>query len=142
MMVMNTACYTFAPVRTGAAPAVGSQVRVKLSAQGASDLAAAFGPGTTYAFGMLNERRADGTIVVGVDGVERVGGARSNWAGANVVTFMPVQVDSVDVKQINRSKTRAAAIGGGLGILAIFALALSAAGVHGQSADGGTQPPP
>ncbi|MBM4194137.1 MAG: hypothetical protein FJ202_07140 [Gemmatimonadetes bacterium] len=141
-MLFNTACYTFVPVVAGASPAFGAQVRVQLTPEGAQQLAPNLGPGAVAAIGLLSERQPDGSVVVGVDQVERLGGARQSWAGVNVVTFHPRHVMSVDARTLNKSKTRSAVIGGVLGVLGVFALALGMGGVSGQAEGPGTLQPP
>lgn len=142
LLLLNTACYSYAPVATGVNVGAGTAVRVQLSAEGSQELAGSLGPGTVAAMGMLTERRSDGSVVVGVDAVERLGGARQSWSGVNVITLLPRQITSIDAKTLDKSKTRAAVIGSTLGIIAVFALALATGGVSGSPADGGTQPPP
>lgn len=142
LLMLNTACYTYAPVTTGVSVGAGTPVRVQLSAEGSQELAGSLGPGTVAAMGMLTERRSDGSVVVGVDAVERLGGARQSWSGVNVVTLMPRHIASIEAKTLNKQKTRAAIIGSTLGIIAVFALALATGGVSGSPADGGTLPPP
>ena len=142
LLLLNTACYTYAPVATGVSVSTGTSVRVQLTAEGTQELAGSLGPGTVAAIGLLTERRNDGSVVVGVDAVELLGGARQAWSGVNVVTLLPRQIASIHAKALDKSKTRAAVIGSTLGILAVFALALATGGVSGSPIDGGTQPPP
>lgn len=142
LMALNTACYSYAPPQTGVAPKVGDAVRVKLTPTGTAELAQFLGPGVGFAEGTLNEVRSDGTVVVGVDAIRLTMGVDQFWNGNSIVAFAPRHVGELDVKQLDRHKTRIAAIGGGLAILAIFAIALAGGGVHGAPDAGGAQPPP
>lgn len=142
LMALNTACYSYAPPQTGVAPKVGDAVRVKLSPAGTAELAQFLGPGVGLADGILNEVRSDGTVVVGVDAIRLTMGVDQYWNGNSVIAFAPRHVDQLQVKQLDRRKTRIAAIGGGLAVLAIFALAIAGGGVHGAPDAGGGQPTP
>lgn len=141
LMCLNTACYAFVPVSTGAAPKVGDQVRVRLTPDGTAGMAAQLGPGVTSAEGTL-QAAPGGDLVVGVVSVRLTEDIDRSWNGENVTTFPARYVAGVDVRTLDASKTRVAAIGGGLAILAIFALALGTGGVHGGPDAGGTPPPP
>lgn len=142
VMSLNTACYSFAPVATGVAPKSGDQVRVRLNADGTAGVASTLGPGVAQVEGLLDTANSDGSIVVGVTLIRLGDGIERYWAGQNVTTIAARFIDGVDVRTLDRQKTRAAAIGGSLAVLAIFALALSSGGVHGQPDSGTTPPPP
>jgi hypothetical protein len=142
LMCVNTACYSFVPVATAVAPKAGDQVRVRLNADGQAGMASVLGPAVEYAEGTLVSIGNDGSIVVGVGSIRLTEGVDRFWSGQNVATFPSRFVAGVDVRALNHSKTRAAAIGSGLAVLAIFALSLAAKGVSGQPGGGGTQPPP
>lgn len=142
LMCLNTACYSFVPVATGAAPKAGDQVRVRLNADGKAGMTSVFGPAVAYAEGTLMSSGDDGSIVVGVGSIRLTEGVDRFWSGENVTAFPSRFVAGVDVRMLDHSKTRAAVIGSGLAVLAIFALALSSGGVNGQPGGGGTQPPP
>ena len=139
---VNTACYSFVPVATGAAPNAGDQVRVRLNAGGKAGMTSVLGTGVEYAAGSLMSRDRDGNIVVGVGSIRLTDGMDRFWSGENVMTFPSRFVEHVEVRTLNRSKTRAAIIGGGLAVVAVFVLALTAGGAGGQPGGGATQPPP
>jgi hypothetical protein len=80
--------------------------------------------------------------VVGVDAIRLTMGVDQYWNGNSVIAFAPRHVDQLQVRQLDRRKTRIAAIGGGLAVLAIFALAIAGGGVHGAPDAGGGQPTP
>lgn len=142
VMLFNTACYAFAAPAPGVAPMLGTQVAVRLNATGTDELARLLGPRVEFAEGTLSEVRADGSVVVGVTSVRALDGIENFWSGQNVVTFAPRQVVEVQVRAIDRQKTRAATIGAIVGIVAIFALALGVGGSHGGSDAGSASPPP
>ena len=144
LTAFNTACYSFVPLQGGASPKVGGQVRVRLSPEGTSELSGSLGPAVAYADGVLAEVRSDGTIVVGVDAIQLTTGADQFWSGRNTVVFAPRQVAAVEVRQLNRDKTRVAVIGTAVAVLAIFAIAIGSAGTKGQpdASGAGTTPPP
>lgn len=142
LMAFNTACYSFVPVAPGLAPQAGDRVLVRFNADGTSGMTSVLGPGVEAAEGTLAESRPDGSIVVGVGQVKLVGDIDRFWAGQNVVTIPATYIAGVDVRRPDRGKTRAAIIGGGLAIAAIFALALATGGTHGNAPGGDTQPPP
>ncbi len=142
LVVFNTACYTFVPPAQGVSPTVGAPVRVRLNATGTDELARLLGPRVEFAEGTLNEVHPDGSVVVGVTSVRVLDGIESFWSGRNVVTFAPRQVAEVEVRAIDRNKTRAATIGAIVGIIAVFALALGVGGSQGGPDAGSGQPPP
>lgn len=141
LMSFNTACYAFVPVATGAAPKSGDQVRVHLNADGMAGLTQVLGPGVEYAEGTLVSSGAD-SMIVGVGSIRLVEGVDRYWNGQNVITFPANFVAGVDVRRLDQTRTRVAAIGGGLTVLAVFALALGTGGVKGQPDSGGGTPPP
>lgn len=141
-MGLTTACYSFVPLATGAGPRSGDRVRVRLTSDGTAGLASILGPGVATAEGTLDETHTDGSIVVGVTSVTLTSGINQFWNGANVVAFPSGYVAGVDARALNAQRTRAALIGGGIGILAIFAIALGTSGAGGNGSAGGGQPPP
>lgn len=143
LTAFNTACYSFVPITTSVTPKVGDQVRVHLNPTGTTELAQFLGPAVEYAEGTLSEVRGDGSYVVGVDAVRLTTGSDNFWNGRSQVTFAPRQVAELQMRQIDRSKTRAALIGGAVAIVAIFAIAIGTGGTKGQPDPvGGGQPPP
>jgi hypothetical protein len=140
-MLVNTACYAFVPAAQGVSPKAGQQVRVKLSPAGTESLTQFLGPRVEYADGVISEMRPDGSFVVGVDQIRLLDGVDRFWSGISVVTFAPAQVAEVQIRTLDRSKTRIATIAAVVATLAIFAIAIGLGGAHGD--DTGTiQPPP
>ncbi|MCC7194974.1 MAG: hypothetical protein IT356_05400 [Gemmatimonadaceae bacterium] len=140
LLAVNTACYSYVPPAQGIAPHSGEMVRVRFNAEGTNAMAGTLGPGVAAAEGMLNEANPDGSIVVGVSTVLlTIGGSRS-WAGMNVVSVPARYVAGIDVKRADRSKTRAAIIGGVLAIAGIFALIIGMGGAHGGPQGDGPTP--
>lgn len=143
LTAFNTACYSFVPVASGVTPKVGDEVRVHLNATGTAELAQFLGPAVEYAEGTLSAVHSDGSIVVGVGEVRLTTGSDNMWNGQSQITFATRHVAEVQLRQVDRSKTRAALIGGGLAIVAIFAIAIGSGGTKGQPDPvGGGQPPP
>ena len=96
--LFNTAaCYTYAPLATGASPKVGERVRLRLTADGMNELARYLGPRVSQAEGTLVSFSPDVGYVVGVDFVQTADGIRQPWSGEGQVTFPPQYV--VDLKQ-------------------------------------------
>ena len=117
-------------------------VKVRLNATGTDELARFLGPRVEYADGLLSEVRSDGSVVVGVTNIRLLDGIDQFWSGQSVVTFAPRQVVEVQVRTLDKHKTRLATIGSVLGVIAVFALAFSGRGSHGAGDTGSTQPPP
>jgi hypothetical protein len=142
LMFLNTACYSYVPLATGAVPAAGDQVRVRLSAAGTSELASALGPSVEWAEGLLSERRADGTLLVGVVQVRLRDGLDRFWSGSNAVAIAPSQFAEVQRKTLDKGKSRMASIVLAGALVAIALVALGTGGAGGGPGDGGPQPPP
>lgn len=140
-MVVNAACYAYVPPQ-GVAPTAGTQVRVRLNAAGTAELAQFLGPRVEYAEGTLSEVRPDGSVVVGVTSVRVLDGIQNVWSGQNVVTIAPSQRMEVQVRTLDKHKTRIATVASIASIIGIFALAMVAGVSHGDASPGGTQPPP
>ena len=141
LLAMNTACYSFVPMAAGVAPKVGESVKVRLNAEGTTNLAQFLGPRVEYAEGLLSDVQPDGSVVVGVNSIRLLDGIDQFWSGQSVVTFPSKYVAELQRKTLDGRKTRMAAIGGALAIVAIFAIAISAGGAHGAP-DSGVAPPP
>ena len=142
IMAVNTACYGYVPPATGVAPKVGEQVRVRMNADGTNNLAQYLGPRVEYAEGILSEVRADASVVVGVNSIRLLDGIDQFWSGQSVVTFPPQYVVEVQVRTIDKHRTRIATIATIVAVLGIFALALAVGGTHGGPDAGSGQPPP
>lgn len=141
-MVANTACYAYVPAPTGLAPAPGARVRVRLNADGTATLAQFLGPRVEYAEGLVNEVRSDGTIVVAVNAIRLLDGIDQFWSGASIVPLPAQYVAEVQRRELDRHRTRIAAIGAIVAVIGIFALALAGGGAHGGPDAGGAPPPP
>lgn len=141
VMLINTGCFTFVPVAPSVAPKAGQQVRVQLTPDGMSAMEKALGPGVVAAEGTLVSQDAK-NVVVGVTAVQLVGGLDRFWAGQNVTSFPSTIVKGVDVRAIDRGRTRMAVVAASVAVLGIFVLALSGGGSQGSGGPGGGQPPP
>lgn len=141
-MVANTACYAYVPAPTGFAPAPGALVRLRLNADGTTNLAQFLGPRVEYAEGLVNEVRPDGTIVVGVNAIRLLDGIDQFWSGTSVVTFPAPYVAELQRRELDRHRTRIATVGTIVTVIGIFAIALAGGGAHGEPAATGGQPPP
>jgi hypothetical protein len=142
LMLFNTACYSFVPVSTGVAPAPGDYVRVRLNPEGTAAQTATLGPRVEWAEGTVSERRADGTIVVGVSQVRLLDGLDHFWNGQGITVLPPTQVAEVRRRTLDRGKSRMAGIVAGVGLIGIAILALGIGGAGGGTDAGGTPPPP
>jgi hypothetical protein len=142
LLLVNAACYSFVPLATGVSPANGDYVRVRLNAAGTSELASALGPGVEWAEGSITERRADGTLVMGVIQVRLRDGFDRFWSGSNSVAIPPAQVAEVHRKTLDKGRSRVAALGFGGALVALALVALGTGGAGGSAGDGGAQPPP
>ena len=141
-MVVNAACYSFVPAPAGVAPKPGEQVKLRLNAGGTTNLAQFLGPRVEYAEGTLSDVRSDGSIVVGVNSVRLLDGIDQFWSGQSMVTFPPGDVAEVQLRTLDRKKTRIASIAAIVGVIAVFAIALGTGGSHGAPDAGGAPPPP
>ena len=142
LMALNTACYSFVAPASGVAPAVGTQVRLRLNASGTAELAQFLGPRVEYAEGTLSEVRSDGSVVVGVTSVRVLDGVENSWSGQNVVTIAPSQRVEVHVRTLDKHRTRVATVASIASVIAVFALALVGGVAHGDTPGSGTPPPP
>jgi hypothetical protein len=141
-MVVNTACYSFVPAPQGVTQKIGGEVKVRLNAEGTTELARVLGPRVEYAEGTLTSVEADGSVVVGVTSVRLLDGIDQVWSGRSVVTFAPKHVVEVQVRALDKKKTRVASIAAIVGLVTVFALAISGGGAHGTSDPGAAPPPP
>jgi hypothetical protein len=140
-MGLQTACYSFVPV--GAAMAAqGEYVRVQLSAEGSAAVTAILGPQVAYAEGTLSERRADGTIVLGVAQVRLFDGTDRFWSGTGRVELAPAQVAEVQRRAIDRGRTRTASVVLAAVLVGLALVALGTGGAGGTPDGGGSEPPP
>ena len=139
-LALNSACYAYQPVVTGAAPA-GQSVRARLSAEGTVELTRFLGPRVRAVEGTLSSVRDDGALVIGVEQVQTLDGLRQPWAGEGVVTFPRQYIEQVEVRALNRRQTTIASVAlvGALVLIAVVALA---AGFGKGSPDSGGGPPP
>lgn len=139
-LAVNSACYAYQPVLTGAVPA-GQSVRARLNAEGTAELTRFLGPRVGAVEGTLASVREDGALVIGVEQVQTLDGLRQPWAGEGVVTFPRQYIEQVEVRALNRRQTTIATVAlvGALVLIAVVALA---AGFGKGSPDSGGGPPP
>ena len=129
-----TACRSYAPIATAAAP-VDAPVRIALTDRGSADLAEVLGARTREVHGRDAER-TDSALVLRVTTVRREGADEERWRGE------PVRLPLAAVARVERealSRPRSALLVGG--VLALLALAVSAVG-GGEAVRGGPGPGP
>lgn len=141
-MLMNTACYSFVPMASGASPAPASQVRVVFTAEGTAAMTSSLGPRVVWADGTLSERRADGTIVVGVSQVRLQDGTDHFWSGTGVATIAPNHVQELQHRKMDKGRTRTALVVLAVALVGIASLALGTGGADGSPNAGTVVPPP
>lgn len=139
-LALNSGCYAYQPVATGAAPA-GQSVRARLNAEGTAELTRFLGPRVRVVEGTLASVRDDGALVIGVEQVQTQDGLRQPWAGEGVVTFPRQFIEQVEVRALNRRQTTIASVAL-LGALVLIAVVALAAGFGKGSPDSGGGPPP
>jgi len=96
------ACQRYVPVEI-TPPALGSDVRVSLTADAASSSFERIGSRVSQAEGRLLGA-TDSTLALGVTGVTRANGLEDAWNGDTVV-FHRFQIATVERRQISRSRT-------------------------------------
>ncbi len=141
-MLANTACYSFVPMATGTVPATASQVRVVFTAEGTSAMTSSLGPRVVWADGTLSERRADGTIVVGVSQVRLQDGTDHFWSGTGVATIAPNHVQELQHRKVDKGRTRTALVVLAVALVGIASMALGTGGADGSPNAGTVIPPP
>jgi hypothetical protein len=133
-MVLDTACYAYRPLG-GAPPAENQRVRLHLSTEGTTELARYLGPRIAVAEGTVASTRPDGALIVAVDWVQTIDGARQPWTGEGVVSFPATLVTAAEQSILDRSRTTTAVLALTTGLVALAATAL-----RSTSAQGGTGP--
>ena len=141
-MMVNAGCYAYVPAPAGAPLAAGGLVKVRLTADGTTNLAQFLGPRVEYADGMLSEVGSDGSIVVGVTSVRLLDGIDQHWSGRSVVTFPAQYVAEVQARTIDKGRTRIAVAATVLALATIVGLAFGVTAARGDGgADGGGPTP-
>jgi hypothetical protein len=141
-MLANTACYSFVPMASGAAPAAAQQVRVVFTAEGTAAMTSTLGPRVVWADGTLSERRPDGTIVVGVSQVRLQDGMDHFWSGTGMATIAPSHVQELQHRRLDKGRTRTALVVLAVALVGIASLALGTGGADGSPDAGVVIPPP
>ena len=102
MLTTCVACQKYVALDV-APPAVGSDVRVSLNTDAASNSFERIGSRVRQAEGRL-VGATDSTLAVGVTGVTRSNGLEDDWNGDTVV-FRRMQIVAVEQRQLSRSRT-------------------------------------
>jgi hypothetical protein len=120
-LALNIACYAYVPATTGA-PQPGADVRLQLSGEGSTALAASLGPRVTAVDGKLSAASGDGSLVIAPSLVQIADGARQPWTGVGLVTVPGVYVTGVQLRALDRRKSTIAgvAIAASLAALAVI----------------------
>ncbi len=126
-LALNTACYAYVPLMTGAPPP-GEEVRVQLNGEGTTELARYLGPRVTSVDGKLSSVSSDGSMVIAAAWVQIADGARQQWTGEGLVTFPKGYVTSVELRTLNRRKSTIAAVALAGSLVAIGVIVMRAGG--------------
>lgn len=138
--MLNTACYSYARVAPGeAAPIVAQLVRIRLTSEGATELARYLGPRVVEVEGTLSRADQEGALVVGPEWVKLADGLRQPWSGEGVVTIPLKYTQGMEQRTFDRRKTIIATVAA---VVSTVALALLAFGAVGAKGDGTSPPPP
>ena len=134
-LALDTACYSYVPVKTSPAP--GADVRVELTREGTTELARYLGPRVASVDGKLLSVSTDGALVMEVTLVQIVDGARQQWTGEGLVTFPQAYVTSVQARTLDGRKSTIAGIALAASLVAVMELILKGGG-SSNVAPGGT----
>lgn len=138
LLCMQAACYTYAPLPAGVQPRTGERVRLRLTADGTTEMARYLGPNVVAAEGALGELRTDGTLVVYVDYVQTLKSGRQPWTGEGAVFFPAQYLSNTEGRTLLKRQSIVAGTALGVALVTIAIIALRSAGAGG----GGEQPPP
>jgi len=109
--LLLAACFGYTPVNT--APAPGTEVRLRLTDLGTTELARYLGPRVVRVDGRLVENDSS-RLRVSVQSVQTVDGASQPWRGEQAVDFPTAMYSSIERRQLLRSRTTV--IAGGLAV--------------------------
>jgi hypothetical protein len=135
--VASSGCYRYQPIEA-ASPALGTEVRVRLTDAGAVSLAPLVGNRIETIDGRISSV-ADTAVTLSVTGTTDRLGVDVPWKGEQV-TFPRAAVASLERKSLDRGKSYLA---GGIaaGLLAAVGIGFSITGNGGGSSSGGTGSP-
>ncbi len=140
--MLNTACYAYQPVTTGN-PTTTQTVRIRLTAEGTTELARFLGPRVVEIEGSLSSVAADGALVVAPEWVQLADRTRQPWSGEGVVTIPKRHTQGVEQRTFDRRKTILASVFTAIGAIVLATVALKMGDAKGSpEGSGGTQPPP
>jgi hypothetical protein len=106
---VGTACFTYVPVATEAAPA-GTDVRVGLTTAGSTQLAQSLGARVVSMDGKLASSPADSAVKIAAQWVQTAEGVRQPWTGTPTITLPRSYLMDVQKRAIDRRKSTIAAI--------------------------------
>lgn len=140
--LLSSACYSYQPIQTGAAPKTGERVVLDLTPQGTVEMARYLGPSVTIAEGTLISVQPNADLTVAVDFVQMSNGLKQPWAGEGTVIFPRMYVQTVRERHFEKRRTviaSSAAIGA---LIAAAVITMKQTGIFGGDGGGGTPPPP
>ena len=141
-LLLNTACYSYAPVAGGAVPPTAQIVRVRLTSEGTAELARYLGPRVVLVEGTYSRGGGNDAVVVGPDWVELADGQRTNWSGEGVVTIPLKYTQGVEARLFDRRKTTLATVFTVVGTALVALVAFNAGGAKGSPPSAGPGGPP
>lgn len=130
-------CYDYRPTVQHHA-LVGHEVRVRLTANGTTELARYLGPSVVAAEGRAVTIDSAGGITIAIATVRTAFGGLRPWEGERPVRFPPELLEVVETRVLSRRKTVFAAIGATAAAIGIAIMALQ----QGDAGGGGPPPPP
>lgn len=139
-LALDTACYSYLSVPTGALPP-SAEVRVLLNSTGTTELARYLGPRVSAVDGTLATVGGDGAMGVAPSWVQIADGARQPWSGEGLVTIPRAYVNDVQRRTLNRRQTTISAIALAVTLVVTAVIALRAGGAKGAPDASGGGPP-
>jgi hypothetical protein len=131
---VGTGCFTYVPISTSIT-ATGSDVRVRLSPEGSTELSRVMGASINSVDGRLTAVSPDSGIAIAAQWVQTVQGLRERWTGAPTFTFPRSYFSSVERRALDRRKSTVAAIAivGAMAVVGTVAM-------RGGGSEGGRDP--
>lgn len=141
-LLLQQACYAYAPVASGVTPAVGQRAQLELTLEGTAELARYLGPRVGMAEGAVTSVAEDGAVTLAVDMIRTRDGVRQPWTGEGVVAFPRGYVTGTNGRGFKKGRSIAFAVALSTALVGLAIIALNAAGAQGDPGGGGTTPPP
>jgi hypothetical protein len=135
-LVLDTACFTYVPVSTGAPP-TGAAVRVELNSAGTTELTRYLGPGVTAVDGTLSSVANDGAVVVAATSLRVADGSSQPWNGSQTVAFPRNYLTNIQLRTLDRRKSTIAAVVVAASLVTVGIVVMRGGGAGGESDNGG-----